>query len=102
LAALDAGADDYIAGPFDPAELLARLRAMLRRTSRARMTSKVRIGTSIVDIARRTVTGNGPQGDIALTPTEWQVLEVLIRRPGRLVSTQQLLTEAGMGFRFRP
>jgi Transcriptional regulatory protein, C terminal len=75
---------------------------MLRRTRRTGTTSKVRIGTRIVDIARRTVTGTGPQGDVALTPTEWQVLEVLIRRPGRLVSTQQLLTEAGTGFRFRP
>jgi|SRR5215475_5192731 len=137
VAALDAGADDYIAKPFDTAELLARLRAALRRAGQAGTASRVRIGSRIVDIARRTVTG--PQGEVSLTPTEWEVLEVLVRRPGRLVSLAELLakvpgrahvpgssylrghllhlrqkletnptaprhllTEPGMGFRFRP
>ena len=137
VAALDAGADDYIAKPFDAAELLARLRAVLRRAGRVGTASRVRIGSRIVDIARRTVTA--PQGEVSLTPTEWEVLKVLVRRPGRLVSTAELLakvpgrahvpgtsylrghllhlrqkletnpaaprhllTEPGMGFRFRP
>src|SRR5216684_3280359 len=72
VAALDAGADDYIAKPLDAAELLARLRAVLRRASRVDTASRVRIGSRIVDIARRTVTA--PQGEVSLTPTEWEVL----------------------------
>src|SRR5258706_134229 len=91
VAALDAGADDYIAKPFDAADLLARLRAVLRRAGRVGTASRVRIGSRIVDIARRTVTA--PQAEVSLTPTEWQALKVLVRRPGRLASTAQLLPQ---------
>jgi two-component system, OmpR family, KDP operon response regulator KdpE len=91
VTALDAGADDYISKPFDVAELMARLRAALRRAGQFGIASRVRIGSRTVDIARHTVTG--PQGDVSLTPTEWQVLEALVRRPGRLVSQAQLLAE---------
>ena len=91
--ALDAGADDYIGKPFEAAELLARLRAASRRAGQGGIASRVRIGTQIVDIASRTVTG--PQGDVDLTPTEWRVLMALVRRPGRLVSTEELLARIG-------
>jgi two-component system, OmpR family, KDP operon response regulator KdpE len=89
VTALDAGADDYIAKPFDEAEFLARIRAALRRTCGTGGGSRIRIGIWIVDTASRTVTG--PLGQVDLTPTEWKVLEVLVRNPGRLVSAAEVL-----------
>ena len=92
VAALDAGADDYVTKPFGMDELLARLRAAVRRASPAPDEPVVTTGHFTVDLAAKRVTRNG-NGDIGLTPTEWQLLEVLVRNRGRLVTQRQLLQE---------
>ena len=152
MAALDAGADDYVTKPFGVEELLARMRAVARRGSGAEGGDPVvRFGDLSIDLVNRTVTGPtgaGPSGagavsadsePIHLTPTEWHVLEVFLRQPGALLSQRYLLgkvwgaaylnqpanlrlyvsqlrrklepdpdrprhlvTEPGMGYRFRP
>ena len=109
--ALDAGADDYITKPFGVEELLARMRAAVRRTGTGDDAPRVRLGDLIVDLAAKRVIrqaavptgGGGPGGaqpdDIRLTPTEWHLLEVLLRNPGKLLSRNQLLTEVwGPGY----
>jgi two-component system, OmpR family, KDP operon response regulator KdpE len=118
--ALDAGADDYITKPFGVEELLARMRAAVRRTGAAEDLPKIRLGQLVVDLAAKRVTRQatvptgagpatpGPGGteglaahpdDIRLTPTEWHLLEVLLRNPGKLLSRNQLLTEVwGPGY----
>jgi len=109
--ALDAGADDYITKPFGVEELLARMRAALRRTGTAEDQPQIRFGNLVVDLAAKRVTrqaavpaGGGPAtqaqpDDIRLTPTEWHLLEVLLRHPGKLLSRNQLLTEVwGPGY----
>ena len=136
--ALDAGADDYITKPFGIDELLARIRAVTRRTRPAGDAAQtVTIGRHAVDLAARSVTGGDTE--VRLTPTEWQLLEHLLRHPGKLLSQRSLLhdvwgpqyltetnylrqymarlrrkletdpahprhllTEPGMGYRFRP
>ena len=92
--ALDAGADDYVTKPFAIDELLARIRALSRRIVRDDAVPVARLGDVTVDLAARAVTRATPDGEqqIRLTPTEWQVLELLIRNPGRLVTRQTLLT----------
>jgi two-component system KDP operon response regulator KdpE len=96
--ALDAGADDYVTKPFAMDELLARMRAALRRAAPPEDSPQVKLGDLVVDLAARRVEG-GPDGDIRLTPTEWHLLEVLLRNPGKLMSQQQLLTEVwGPGY----
>ena len=96
--ALDAGADDYVTKPFSMDELLARMRAALRRAGPPEDAPQVKLGDLVVDLAARRVEG-GPDGDIRLTPTEWHLLEVLLRNPGKLLSQQQLLTEVwGPGY----
>ena len=119
--ALDAGADDYITKPFGVEELLARMRAAVRRTGTAEDLPRIRLGQLVVDLAAKRVirqapvpaagpAGGGPAAaggqasraeadDIRLTPTEWHLLEVLLRNPGKLLSRNQLLTEVwGPGY----
>jgi two-component system, OmpR family, KDP operon response regulator KdpE len=144
--ALDAGADDYVTKPFGMDELLARMRAAVRRTPAAETPPRVRLGDLVIDLAakrvirqpsapageeaaathtapvaagppgeaglgeggsrirseeRTTAIGTDPQpeGDIRLTPTEWHLLEVLLRNPGKLLSHRQLLHDVwGPGY----
>jgi two-component system KDP operon response regulator KdpE len=90
--ALDAGADDYVTKPFGMNEVLARLRAALRRHQPAPEQATVDTGDFVVDLAQKTVVlvdGSRPH----LTPTEWAIVEVLVRSPGRLVTQRQLLQQ---------
>ena len=136
--ALDAGADDYITKPFGVDELLARIRAVTRRTqANGETVPVVTIGPHTIDLAARSIAGGDTE--VRLTPTEWELLEHLLRHPGKLLSQrallhdvwgpqyltetnylrqymarlrrkleadpthpQHLLTEPGMGYRFRP
>ncbi|MFD9424382.1 MULTISPECIES: response regulator [unclassified Streptomyces] len=94
IEALDAGADDYVTKPFAIDELLARLRAAIRRAVTVTTAEEEVIVTTdefTVDLAAKKVHRGGH--DIRLTPTEWHLLDVLIRNPGRLVSQVQLLQE---------
>ena len=138
VSALDAGADDYMTKPFGTDELVARLRAVSRRSATAEQPTRIRMGDLTIDLSTRTVSATGAC-DRQLTPTEWDLLELLVRHPGRLMSQadlarrvwgkdhhsigdslrvyvarlrrklepdpsrpQYLLTEPGMGYRFRP
>ena len=114
--ALDAGADDYVTKPFGVEELLARMRAAVRRTGTAEDLPRIRLGDLVVDLAAKRVirqapvpagrdaagpdpADRAPADDIRLTPTEWHLLEVLLRNPGKLLSRNQLLTEVwGPGY----
>ena len=89
--ALDAGADDYVTKPFAADELLARLRALTRRTPAAMDEPTITFGDVTVDLAAHRVTRSGAA--VRLTPTEWRLLEVLLRNSGRLVTRETLLTE---------
>jgi two-component system KDP operon response regulator KdpE len=91
VAALDAGADDYVTKPFGMDELLARLRAAVRRAVPADEQPVVETDDFTVDLAAKRVTTTA--GPVRLTPTEWQLLEVLVRHAGKLVSQRQLLHE---------
>jgi two-component system, OmpR family, KDP operon response regulator KdpE len=92
VAALDAGADDYVVKPFGMDELLARLRAAIRRGSPAPAQPTIITDTFTVDLSAGRVTATDG-ADIKLTPTEWHLLEVLARNPGRVVDHAKLLTE---------
>jgi two-component system, OmpR family, KDP operon response regulator KdpE len=127
--ALDAGADDYVTKPFGMDELLARMRAVTRRTGHETGKPQIRLGDLVVDLAAKRVyrdpehperdgqgghrgysghDGPAPEGpapdggrgtSIRLTPTEWHLLEALLRNPGKLLSQQQLLTDVwGPGY----
>jgi len=96
--ALDAGADDYVTKPFAMNELLARLRAAVRRAAPADTTEAVvEAGDLTIDLARRRVLRQG--SEVRLSPTEWALIEVLVRNRGKLVSRKQLLQEVwGPGY----
>jgi two-component system KDP operon response regulator KdpE len=91
VAALDAGADDYVTKPFGMDELLARLRAAVRRGAPAPDEPVVATADFTVDLASKRVTRDG--ADVRLTPTEWQLLEILVRSRGRLITQKQLLQD---------
>ena len=92
VAALDAGADDYVTKPFGMDELLARLRAALRRGITPGPQDPVIATTHFtVDLAAKKVTT--AEGEVRLTPTEWHLVEVLVRNTGKLVTGRQLLKE---------
>jgi two-component system, OmpR family, KDP operon response regulator KdpE len=93
VAALDAGADDYVTKPFGMDELLARLRAAVRRAAPAPDEPVVSTPDFTVDLAAKRVTKDPGSDDVRLTPTEWQILEILVRNVGRLVTQRQLLQE---------
>jgi two-component system, OmpR family, KDP operon response regulator KdpE len=117
IGALDVGADDYVTKPFAMAELLARLRAALRRDDGElgrEQPHPARIGAWLVDLTAHQVTrapgasgsGGGSDGGegatLRLTPTEWRILEILLLRPGQLVGSAQLLSGVwGPGFQQR-
>ena len=93
--ALDAGADDYVTKPFGMAELLARVRAVLRRTPNAdESPAEVTTSSFRLDIAahRAYAATSGAESEVRLTPTEWAMVEYLVRYPGRLVTYRQLIT----------
>ncbi|MBV8159693.1 MAG: response regulator [Acidimicrobiia bacterium] len=90
--ALDAGADDYVTKPFGMDELLARLRAVLRRATPAEDEPIVTTDDFTLDLAAKTATA-GDGADIHLTPREWGVVEVLVRNEGKLVAQRQLLQD---------
>ena len=91
--ALDAGADDYVTKPFGMDEFLARLRAAVRRATASSEVDEPVIETSsfTVDLAAKKVTKNGTE--VHLTPTEWGMLEMLVRNRGKLVGREELLKE---------
>lgn len=95
--ALDEGADDYVTKPFDLEELLARVRAALRRSGPGAAPLVVEAGDVRLDITERRATRAGDE--IRLTPTEWHIVEVLARRQGKLVKQSELLHEVwGPGY----
>jgi two-component system KDP operon response regulator KdpE len=92
VAALDAGADDYVTKPFGMDELLARLRAAIRRSAPPdEQPAVIETPDFVVDLATKRVRKNG--AEVRLTPIEWGMVEVLVRNAGRLVSQRQLLQD---------
>jgi two-component system, OmpR family, KDP operon response regulator KdpE len=97
IRALDAGADDYVTKPFSMEELLARLRAVLRREDHGPPGAVVALGDCEIDLSAHRVSRAGEP--LRLTPTEWRLLEILVRHPGQLVASRRLLAEVwGPGF----
>ncbi|BEP15066.1 response regulator [Acidothermaceae bacterium B102] len=92
VAALDAGADDYVTKPFGMHELLARLRAAVRRSAPGEQEPVLRTASFVVDLAAKQVTTLDDQR-VRLTPTEWQIVETLAKSADRLVTAKHLLHE---------
>ena len=94
VAALDAGADDYVTKPFGVDELLARIRAVTRRAAgQPTAGATVTIGRWQIQLVDRVVCRTEGTEQVRLTPTEWKLLEILVQNPGKLVSQRQLLQE---------
>ena len=91
IAALDAGADDYVTKPFSPRELVARLNAVLRRAGGNVDEPTIRVDGLEIDLAARSVRRDGQ--DVHLTPTEYDLLRILARNRGRLLTHRALLSE---------
>ncbi len=91
IAALDAGADDFIGKPFAMGELLARIRAALRRVARVGNSAVFQVGGIAVDLEARVVTVN--EVEVHLTPIEFKLLQTMVRHAGRVVTQRQLLNE---------
>ena len=89
IGALDAGADDYVSKPFGMGELLARIRAALRRSNSVEEMPIIATADFTVDLVAHRVTTR--DGDARLTPIEWSLVEVLVRNSGRLISSRELL-----------
>jgi two-component system response regulator CpxR len=99
IAGLERGADDYLPKPFNPRELVARMRAVLRRKSGSALPEVLRIGDLEIDCAERRVARNGD--DVALTGAEFEVLLLLVRSAGKVLSREEIAEAAlgrGMGF----
>lgn len=91
VAALDLGADDYVSKPFGVSELLARIRAALRRTALGPEGAVLRFGRIEIDLDKRVVKVNDEE--VHLTPNEYRLLKVLTQHPGKVLTQQQLLNE---------
>jgi two-component system KDP operon response regulator KdpE len=91
VAALDAGADDYVTKPFNTDELLARLRVALRRSSKTEEAAVVHVKNLVVDLATRRVTVGGKE--VKLSKIEYELLRLLVRRAGKVLTHRQILQE---------
>jgi DNA-binding response OmpR family regulator len=89
IVGLELGADDYVVKPFSPKELVARVRAVLRRTRSSGRDEVLRVGDVEIDTAKMQVTAGGRR--VELTPTEFEILATLAREPGRVFTRSQLL-----------
>jgi two-component system KDP operon response regulator KdpE len=97
IAALDAGADDYLTKPFGTGELLARIRTVLRRQTTGNSEPVLTIGGLVVDLANRLVTVNGVE--VQLTPSEYDILRALVIHAGKVITNRQLLKQVwGEGY----